>query len=403
MIIIYGAGVEGEKLLKRISGEDIKYFVDNDTLKQEHQINGIRIVSFDNMLKEYENELVVISTIKYEKEIIRLFNKYKIKNWCRAADFLVLKNNKTIGDKENRIILLNTNDNVNVGDHAIAWAEHVFFETFFHDYEVIEFGIYECTYALEKIKTVCRKKDLIVITGGGFLGSLWKNGGEDNVRAILTVFKEYKIIIFPQSMYFWSNKQGMEDRAETARIYNQCKNLTVVFRERNSYNIGKKILNEHVNILYVPDMVTFLNVSRKKYAKEYLIVCMREDKESNLNRQDLESVFSQMKEYIQIKKMSMLSEENIMITDRMQYISEKLKMIQKSKLVITDRLHCMLLCLISGTECIVIDNLTGKISGTYEWIKNNQYIHLMKENDISKSLILSFMKNEGYIYDDTEI
>lgn len=52
----------------------------------------------------------------------------------------------------------------------------------------------------------------------------------------------------------------------------------------------------------------------------------------------------------------------------------KFKDFQKSKLVITDRLHGMVFCAISGTPCIAFSNYNHKVKGTYDWIKDLDYI-----------------------------
>ena len=50
--------------------------------------------------------------------------------------------------------------------------------------------------------------DIILITGGGFLGSLWLYNGEENVRNILKEYPDNKVIILPQTIYFEKNKRG---------------------------------------------------------------------------------------------------------------------------------------------------------------------------------------------------
>ena len=51
------------------------------------------------------------------------------------------------------------------------------------------------------------------------------------------------------------------------------------------------------------------------------------------------------------------------------------------KLVITDRLHGMIFSAITGTKCFALDNLSKKVSGGYEWVKDLGYITLCKDTD----------------------
>ena len=48
-----------------------------------------------------------------------------------------------------------------------------------------------------------------------------------------------------------------------------------------------------------------------------------------------------------------------------------IKQFSKSKLVVTDRLHGMILSVITGTNCIAFDNSSGKVSGVYDTIKDD--------------------------------
>ena len=52
---------------------------------------------------------------------------------------------------------------------------------------------------------------------------------------------------------------------------------------------------------------------------------------------------------------------------------------RNSKLVITDRLHGMVFSAITKTPCIVTKSLDHKVIGTYEWIKNLNYIKLVED------------------------
>ena len=59
-----------------------------------------------------------------------------------------------------------------------------------------------------QIRLFFRSKDVLIITGGGFLGSLWMDGGEEHVRDIMKEYSEHQIIIFPQSIFFENTDGG---------------------------------------------------------------------------------------------------------------------------------------------------------------------------------------------------
>ena len=48
----------------------------------------------------------------------------------------------------------------------------------------------------------------------------------------------------------------------------------------------------------------------------------------------------------------------------------------KAKLVVTDRLHGMILALLCGAKCIVLQTYNHKLVGQYDWIKNNKNVQI---------------------------
>ena len=103
-------------------------------------------------------------------------------------------------NEEKRIILFCTPEHGNLGDHAIAIAQHKFLKENYPEIKVIEITSNFYLKKKEKIKKLIKNEDILIISGGGFLGSLWLNE-EDIVRDIIKNFTENKIIIFPQTIF----------------------------------------------------------------------------------------------------------------------------------------------------------------------------------------------------------
>ena len=72
-----------------------------------------------------------------------------------------------------------------------------------------------------------------------------------------------------------------------------------------------------------------------------------------------------------------------------------------ARVVITDRLHGMVFCAITKTPCIVTKSLDHKVTGTYEWIKDLNYIKLVDNlnfDEVEKLITeLSSIKEYSYI------
>ena len=61
-LILFGAGRNGMRALKKYGRERVAYFCDNDIQKQQTKIDGIPVISFDEMLKLYRDEYVIVVT-----------------------------------------------------------------------------------------------------------------------------------------------------------------------------------------------------------------------------------------------------------------------------------------------------------------------------------------------------
>lgn len=84
-----------------------------------------------------------------------------------------------------------------------------------------------------KTKSNNYQKDLLVITGGGFLGSMWLYNAENTVREIITDYPDNKVVILPQTIFFENNERGKKEFLKTSRIYNNHDKLTICLREKN--------------------------------------------------------------------------------------------------------------------------------------------------------------------------
>ena len=71
---------------------------------------------------------------------------------------------------------------------------------------------------------------------------------------------------------------------------------------------------------------------------------------------------------------------------RKKVIYKKLKKFAKSKIVITDRLHGMIFAYLTQTPCIVFSNYNHKVIGTYEWIKDVNYIELANIDNMEEQI-----------------
>lgn len=300
----------------------------------------------------------------------------KIKNYIELINLKKIL--KKIELKEN-IFLIGSPLHGNIGDHAISIAEMELLKK--TNKNIIEipgeyFNLFE-----KLIISVVKPKDIIVITGGGFLGTLWMNE-EKMVRKVVRAFPMNKVIIMPQTIYFERTKFGKEQLKISKTIFEQHKFLYIFLRDKKSYDFCLKNFKNINNIYYVPDIVTYLNYEYPILKREGILFCLRKDKEKVLS----EEYINKITEYCKNKKINLLEtttvlRKNISLRKRYKVFVKKLNEFKKSKIVITDRLHGMIFAAITATPCIAFDNLSGKVHGVYEWINYLNYIKILETND----------------------
>ncbi|HJK77481.1 MAG TPA: polysaccharide pyruvyl transferase family protein [Methanocorpusculum sp.] len=302
---------------------------------------------------------------------------------------------------QKRIILIGTPDHGNLGDHAIAFSEKNFFKDNFPSVFVVEITGCNFSYNRRCIKKFISDDDVIVITGGGFLGSLWI-AEEILVFSILSLFPNNKVIIFPQTIFFENTSFGRLLLDISKDMCRKHKNFHICLRDNDSYHLVKERLfaNENVNCYLIPDMVLYLNcASIPSCRKEEVILCLREDKESCLLAREKAKILDHLQKIgMSIHEISTVRPYFVSISDREQELKQIFSIFSSSRLVITDRLHGMLFAVITGTPCIALDNLSGKVSGAYEWLRSFESIQIVNCFDELPTL-LDTMLHSNYCYE----
>lgn len=321
----------------------------------------------------------------YQSLIDSSINNY-IKHYSEMKELKLNKNKK-------KIILFSTPNHGNLGDHLIAKAQLCFLNEIKCDREIIEVtGSCFLKYK-EKIKEYISNEDKIFISGGGFLGSLWPNE-EYIVRDIFSDYPNNEITILPQTV-FYSNKsqQFLED---SMNIYKKHKNVRNIFvRDLQSFEfVNKEMKGCFTSAYFVPDMALFLeNEMTNKLENEKVLLCMRSDKEKTIsNNFEKELLLEIRANGLSYSFTDTVINKTVSIKRRNTELEKKIKEFSNSRLVITDRLHGMIICAITGTPCIALDNSSKKVSGVYKWISNLDYIHQYSELSQVNNEIINSVK-----------
>lgn len=301
---------------------------------------------------------------------------------------------------ERNVILIGTPNHGNLGDHAIASAE----VKMLLDIGVSKEYIIEITSDFylsntNQIDSLIKEKDIICITGGGFLGSLWVNE-EKLVRDIFTKFEKNKIIIFPQTIFYENTIEGKKQLSISKQVYSEHQGPSAIFlRDQTSYELVKtEFLDFFDKIFYSPDIVLYLDEYKEGIErKNQILCCFRSDKEKHgtVNKKEYFKDF--FNNYYCVKENVVFTDtvisERVNISSRIQKLSEKYQEFQESKLVVTDRLHGMIFSVITRTPCIAFNNTSGKVKGVYSWINNLENITFLEDVPNDKEQISTLIEN----------
>ena len=296
--------------------------------------------------------------------------KEKIKKIVKKMKYLMYYTKCKIL-KRRQYILFGTPLHGNLGDHAIALAE----EKILKDCKIkcFEVSTDEVKYYYNLILKKISKNDVILITGGGSIGSEWLKE-EHFIRKCINDFKEQKIVVFPQTIFYKNNQQGEKEKEEDIEVYKKAKNLTICARETRTFELAKSI-HQNANVILVPDIVVYLERMKKNLRKDGICLCIRQDAESKLSQDEKKQIKDIVSRYdSNIRYTDTVINEYVKPSKRRKKLREKIEELAKSRLVVTDRLHGMIFSRIAKTPCVAIGNYNYKVKGVYEWIKNCPYI-----------------------------
>lgn len=291
----------------------------------------------------------------------------------------------------------------NLGDQAIALGITQFWTECGGQDQIIEIPSQYMRVHTNLFKPLIGK-DVIWITGGGFMGSLWPQE-EKMIEYVLTNFPDNKICVLPQTLYFTDDIQGEEDRKRFVKVCEGHKNLWLFFREETSYLLAERLL-PNAKIFLAPDMALSMRPKYKKYKKKDILLCLRNDKEKKIQETDIEIIKNAIHNFYPDETVIVTDtvlKKNVWKNEREYEVYAKIQQFAEAKLIITDRLHGMVFAALAGTPCVVCGNINHKVKGIYQWIKNNRYIYFAdnKEELVEGIRILSQYDINNIVFDRT--
>ncbi len=288
----------------------------------------------------------------------------------------------------------------NLGDYAIINAELDFISEINKESDVIVISMPFFHTHKNYLKKRLSTGDLIMISGGGWMGDLWPIN-ELVIQDIVNTYKENTIIIFPQTVFF--EKKG-ELYKKAMSIYGSHKNLHIFARDKKTYDFLINDMDLDGGRCYlVPDIVYSLKCNIVNQPRNGVCFCLRKDSEKVSGDEEINDVldFFIKQNYQIFYTDTVLKKRNDKISKNKMNVYKKITEFSKYKVVVTDRLHGMIFSLLSKTPCIVFDNKTKKVSESLKWINGINSV-LLVQSEVDESSLYEFI-NRNFIYYDLEL
>ena len=308
-------------------------------------------------------------------KILKKFIPIKVKQII----FTMLRKQNIILPEKNRIFIFLSADYGNIGDLAISKAQRNFLKDNLKDYEVFPVPISKTRIWLGSIKKQVTSADIITIIGGGNMGSLYPDI-EDLRQLVIQSFPYNKIVCFPQTLDWEESQSSHKALKKLVKIYASHSDIHVFARELITYKKLEDVFNsqKNVKIGFVPDIV--MSTSAKQLGvlnsskPTGILTCLRNDKECALKAKHYAILDSAIGDtgLTLTKTDTHAGGSGLSKAECDKLLSNKIQQFAEAQLVITDRLHGMILCILSGTPCLVLPNSNHKIRQTYlNWLKDH--------------------------------
>lgn len=302
--------------------------------------------------------------------------------------YLLSKDNFSVkkSDKRRFFILLAA-DYGNVGDIAITIAQKEIVENHF-DYEVVLMPSTSCYDDLKSLVNNVGKNDIISFVGGGNCGDLYFPY-EIYRQLTMDLLVNNIVVVFPQSVKF--EKKNNLKRAQ--RHYKKKRDKLYFFtREIYSFDFFESNFLYN-NVSCLPDVVFTMDKFAPLLDRKDVMLCLRDDKERLLTDEDKTYLINSINKLSYNWKLKDTYKNIVLSLNQIDsYLNSFIDELSLKRLLITDRLHGMILGFVTGTPTIVLPNNNQKIRGSYQFIKDCDYIHFIENLDGLEELIAKMIK-----------
>lgn len=279
-------------------------------------------------------------------------------------------------------LLLNVPEHGNLGDQAILEGEFSFLAHYFTSRRVVTVtdGEWIRSGGVDLSRWLPDGVG-VLFHGGGFLGTLWPAEEDALVQAVGTLGGR-QAVVMPQTCWYSDDEKGRELLAMRRSFYAAHPEVSLMLRDRRSHEFCIREFSANRPEL-VPDMAMFLEPELPRLERRGALLCLRGDLERTLDDSAAVAIEGACRSLGLDSQRTDTVVDAGPITDsnRRALLDAKLSEFASAELCVTDRLHGMVMAAITRTPVVALDNVSGKVSGVGEWLKELPYVRFAKPGD----------------------
>ncbi|QZE12888.1 polysaccharide pyruvyl transferase family protein [Halosquirtibacter laminarini] len=287
--------------------------------------------------------------------------KVLIRNYVLFRSFILLflsyfKKIKLDNNKKIIITLLPSHNNL--GDHALALAARKYAETYYSDYRIYEYDMFDIYRYYKSIVNSYNSNDLILVVGGGNMGSLYLHE-EFTRRFIYLFFRKYNKLQMPVSVNFKCKSQLFISKIV---YWFSRHNLVVCCRDSFSFKYVKDKFS-FLDVQFIPDTVLFMRQHQTSVIPSGVGICLRQDSESNLSLKERNDIRTKIEHYNNLVREFTTTPlgKSFNVNNRESELNTLFNNITSMEFVVTDRLHGVIFSLINNTPFFAIKTNDHKL------------------------------------------
>ena len=292
-----------------------------------------------------------------------------------------------------RLIIFLTPIHGNLGDHAITLGEINLLGKICNGEQIIVITEKEYAVCKKELQRLVQPDDLIFIQGGGNFGSLYMKMHCAR-REIINTYKKNKIICFPVSVFYHSNKEGTECLEIDKSIFSEHKNLTIMTRDIYSFALAKRNFTNN-KVILSPDCALALPVNINNENRKGVLFVWRRDREKNLPDDALSKILKFLPENTGYQIIDNVLKRKFNLKNNKPAVKKQLEKISEAQIVITDRFHGLLFSIITNTPVIAFASFDTKVVAGIKWFSKLEHVHLVNSTEECCYLTKNYLRGKN--------